>query len=195
MNNAKRLVPSLDASGIIAMYAGIRATGNGDRDFIVEAPPEVPGFINLCGIESPGFAAAPAIALRAVELIKSQVKNCKLKNSWNPARKPFPHFHMMSNEERALLVKKNPAYGRIVCRCEEVTEGEVLDAMRSPVPARTYDGIKRRTWLGTGRCQGSFDYPRVIEIIANELGVPVTEVTKKGKGSGFIYGKTKEIDS
>ena len=97
----------------------------------------------------------------------------------------------MNLEEKAALVKQNPAYGRIVCRCEEVTEGEIIDAIHSPVPARTYDGIKRRTWLGTGRCQGAFDYPRVIQIIARELGIDETEVTKKGKGSNLAYRRTK----
>lgn len=193
LENAKKLVPSLDSTGIIAMYSGIRASGNGSRDFIIEIPDSVKGFINLCGIESPGFASAPAIALKVVELLKSSGETLPEKSGWNPVRKPFPHFHMMSNSEKAELVKKNPAYGRIVCRCEEVTEGEVLDAIHSPVPARTYDGIKRRTWLGTGRCQGAFDYPRVIEILAKELRIPVEEVSKKGKGSEFIFRKTKEL--
>ena len=149
------------------------------------------GLINLCGIESPGLASAPAIALHVVELLKSKIQNLKSKIEWNPVRKPFPHFHMMTNEEKAKLIASNPAYGRIMCRCEEITEGEVLDAIHSPVPARTYDGIKRRTWLGTGRCQGAFDYPRVIELLAKELGIPETEVTKKGKGSELVFRRTK----
>ncbi|HDT15547.1 MAG TPA: FAD/NAD(P)-binding oxidoreductase, partial [Firmicutes bacterium] len=149
--------------------------------------------INLCGIESPGFASAPAIALKIVELLISSGEKLTKKTKWNPIRKAFPHFHRMSNGEKAELVKKNPAYGRIICRCEEVTEGEVLDAVRSPIPARTYDGIKRRTWLGTGRCQGAFDHPRVIEILAKELNIPVEKVSKKGKDSEFIFRKTKEI--
>jgi glycerol-3-phosphate dehydrogenase len=102
-------------------------------------------------------------------------------------------LHTLSLKERAELTAKNPAYGRIVCRCEEITEGEIIDAMRSPVPARTYDGIKRRTWLGTGRCQGSFDMPRVIQIMAREMGIPETEVTKKGGGSEIVFRKTKEV--
>lgn len=193
LNDAKKLVPSLNVSNVIAVYSGIRATGNGDRDFIIEIPKEVDGLVNLCGIESPGFASAPAIALHVIELIKDKGLKMKEKSSWNPVRKPFPHIHMMSNKEKAELVRKNPAYGRVVCRCEEISEGEVIDAIRSPVPARTYDGIKRRTWLGTGRCQAAFDYPRVIEILSRELGIPVTEVSKKGKGSEFVFRRTKEI--
>jgi glycerol-3-phosphate dehydrogenase len=193
LNDAKRLVPSLTVSNVIAIYSGIRATGSGDRDFIIEIPKEVNGFVNLCGIESPGFASAPAIALHVIDMIKDKGLKMKEKPQWNPVRKPFPHIHMMSNKEKAELIRKNPSYGRVVCRCEEVSEGEVLDALRSPVPARTYDGIKRRTWLGTGRCQGAFDYPRVIEIISRELGIPVTEVSKKGKGSEFVFRRTKDI--
>ncbi|MCK4797140.1 MAG: (2Fe-2S)-binding protein, partial [Spirochaetes bacterium] len=83
-------------------------------------------------------------------------------------------------------------YGRIVCRCEEVTEGEIIDAIHAPIAALNYDAIKRRTWLGTGRCQGAFDYPRVIEILSKELGIPATEVTRKGSGSNFFYRRTKE---
>jgi glycerol-3-phosphate dehydrogenase len=193
IKGAKKLIPSIDARHSIAMYSGIRAAGNGDRDFIIEAPKDVPGFINICGIESPGFASAPAIALRVVDMLKFQIPNFKEKQGWNPVRKPFPHFHLMDNKQKADLVKKNPAYGRIICRCEEITEGEVLDAIHSPVPARTYDGIKRRTWLGTGRCQGAFDYPRVIQILAKELGVPVEKVSKKGIGSEILFRRTKEV--
>ena len=91
------------------------------------------------------------------------------------------------------MVAKNPAYGRIVCRCEEVTEGEIVDAIRESVPALTYDALKRRTWLGTGRCQGGFDYPRVIEILAKELGVSEMEITKRGPGSEFLVRRTKDL--
>jgi glycerol-3-phosphate dehydrogenase len=192
IQGGKRLIPDLDPRNTIAMYAGIRATGNGSRDFIIEMPKEITGLLNLCGIESPGFASAPAIALEVIEMLKTAGEKLNEKKGWNPVRKPFPHFHMMKHGEKEKLVKSNPAYGRIMCRCEEITEGEVLDAIHSPVPARTYDGIKRRTWLGTGRCQGAFDYPRVISILARELGIPETEVTKKGKGSELVFRKTKE---
>ncbi|MCE5301472.1 MAG: NAD(P)/FAD-dependent oxidoreductase [Spirochaetia bacterium] len=191
-NGAKRLIPSLDLKNVIAQYCGVRAKGNGTGDFIVEKASEVQGLINLLGIESPGFASAPAIALRVIELLKESGEKLEEKPDWNPVRKPFPHFHRMSNVERKKLIAKNPAYGRIVCRCEEITEGEILDAIHSPVPARTYDGIKRRTWMGTGRCQGAFDYPRVIAILSRELGIPAEEVTKKGKGSELVYRGTKE---
>jgi len=193
INGAKKLVPSIDPKNVIAVYAGIRASGNGARDFIIEAPKEIKGLLNICGIESPGFASAPAIALKAISLLDEAGANLKEKNEWNPVRRHTPHFHTLSLKDKAELVSKNPSYGRIVCRCEEITEGEIIDAMRSPVPARTYDGIKRRTWLGTGRCQGAFDYPRVMQIMARELNIPETAVTKKGKGSELVFRKTKEV--
>lgn len=189
---AKKLIPQLDVRNTIAQYTGIRASCAEYKDFIIESPEELKGFVNLLGIDSPGFASAPAIALYAMELLKSQMPSLRKKKQWNPERKPFPHFHRMNNEEKSVLIKTNPAYGRIVCRCEEVTEGEIIDALHSPIPATTYDGLKRRTWLGTGRCQGAFDYPRVIEIMSRELAVPVTEVTKQGKGSELIFRRTKE---
>ena len=193
INGAKKLVPSIDPKNIIAVYAGIRAAGNGARDFIIETAKEIKGILNICGIESPGFASAPAIALKALSILQEAGADLKEKSGWNPVRRQAPHFHALSLKDKAELVRKNPAYGRIVCRCEEITEGEIIDAMRSPVPARTYDGIKRRTWLGTGRCQGAFDYPRVMQIMARELNIPETAVTKKGKGSELVFRKTKDV--
>jgi glycerol-3-phosphate dehydrogenase len=101
-------------------------------------------------------------------------------------------FSKLSHQERADLIAADPAYGRIVCRCEEVTEGEIVDAIRSPIPALTYDAIKRRTWLGAGRCQGSFDCSRTIEILSRETGIPMTGITKRGPGSIWLVRGTKE---
>jgi len=194
--NAKRLVPSLNIKDVIAQFAGLRARTNADsHDFIIEIPKGYSGFINLVGIESPGFASAPAIARRVVKLLKDAGEKLKKKNKWNPVRKPKPRFKELSHMEREKLVKKNPLYGRVICRCEEVTEGEIVNAIHSIIPATTYDGIKRRTWLGTGRCQGAFDYPKVIEILARELKMPETEITKKGSQSRFVYRKTKDLES
>lgn len=193
IKNAKKLIPSIDEKNSIATFAGVRSTpSTSEKDFIIEIPKNVYGLINLCGIESPGFASAPAIALYVIELLKDVGEKLEEKREFNPIRKPFVHFHLLSYKEREELIKKNPAYGRIVCRCEEVTEGEIIDAIHSPIPATTYDGIKRRTWLGTGRCQGAFDYPRVIKILARELNLPEEKITKKGIGSEIIFRKTKD---
>ena len=200
---ALKMVPSLDLRHVIATFAGLRAGGNApspnpdvhyNRDFIIEIPDEVEGLVNLGGIESPGLTSAPAIAQRVIDLLKEAGEELEPKPNWNRIRPARPSFHDMSNEERALLVQKDPRYGRIVCRCEEVTEGEIIAEIHAPIPATTYDAIKRRTWCGTGRCQGGFDMPRVVEILSEELGVPRDQVTKKGGASHFLRRPTKEVE-
>ena len=197
------LVPDIHRKHIIAEFAGLRATGNAPspnpeidyhQDFIIEIPEEVGGLVNLGGIESPGFTAAPAIALQVIELLESSGKVLKEKPDWIPIRIPRPVFRHLTREEQASLIAKNPAYGRIVCRCETVTEGEILAEIHSLIPATTYDAIKRRTWTGTGRCQGGFDMPRVVSILSSELGISPGEVTKKGQGSEFLSRQTKDVE-
>lgn len=198
LEGARRLVPAVSPRGVIATFAGLRATGNHrpaperGRDFLIERSAEVAGLINLAGVESPGFVAAPAIAEHAIELVRESGLELAPKSDWKRTRRAIPRFRDLPHERRAELIEEDPAFGRIVCRCEEVTEGEILRAIHAPIPATTYDAIKRRTWLGTGRCQGSFDYPRTMEILARELGLSMTEVTKKGPGSVFLYRRTKE---
>lgn len=201
---AKNLIPSLSQKHIIGMFAGLRPCGNGpckspdidyQHDFIIEIPQEVQGFVNLGGIESPGATSAPAIAQEVVDLLKATGEELREKTCWNPIRRARPRFRNMSNKERKLLLEKDPRYGRVICRCEEVTEGEIIAEIHSPIPATTYDAIKRRTWLGTGRCQGGFDMPRVVNIIADELGVSPLEVTKKGQGSNFLARQTKQVEN
>jgi len=203
-SGGSKLVPEIKRKHIIAQFAGLRATGNAptpnpdidyNQDFIIEIPEQVEGFINLGGIESPGFTAAPAIALKVIELLKGSGEALAEKPNWDPIRVPRPVFRHLNRKEQAALIAKDPAYGRIVCRCEMVTEGEILAEIHSPIPAVTYDAIKRRTWLGTGRCQGGFDTPRVVEILAGELGVSPEEITKKGKGSRFLFRRTKEVET
>jgi len=202
-NSAAKLVPSITARSIIAVFSGLRATGNAacrdkqvdyGHDFVIEPSAHLPGVIHLAGIESPGLTAAPAIAERVVDLMKDAGEKLTEKKDWNPIRKPRPRFNHLTRAEQVALVAKDDRYGRIVCRCEMITEGEIVAEIHSPVPAHTYDGIKRRTWLGTGRCLGSFDMPRVVSILSRELGIPVTEVTKKGRGSEFLLRSTKEVE-
>ena len=162
---------------------------------MIEPSEHLPGVIHLAGIESPGLTAAPAIAQRVVELMKDAGEKLTEKKDWNPIREHRPRFNHLTRVEQVALVAKDDRYGRIVCRCEMITEGEIVAEIHSPVPARTYDGIKRRTWLGTGRCLGSFDMPRVVAILSRELGIPVTEVTKKGRGSEFLLRSTKEVEA
>jgi glycerol-3-phosphate dehydrogenase len=201
---ALNLVPSLSLRYSIAEFAGLRPGGNApcanpdvkyDKDFIIEIPKEVEGFVNLGGIESPGLSSSPAIAVRVVELLKGVGEKLEEKSEWNPIRRARPRFRDMSPTEQKLLVENDPSYGRIICRCENVTEGEIVAEIHAPIPARTYDAIKRRTWLGTGRCQGGFDTPRVVEILARELGVSPLEISKKGKGSEFLVRPTKDKEA
>ncbi len=201
---AQKLVPSITPRTIIAVFAGLRATGNAacltpgvnyHNDFVIERAAEVEGLINLAGIESPGLTAAPAIARRVTELLKDAGEPMTEKQGWDPIRSARPRFNHLSREEQAALVAKNPLYGRIICRCEMITEGEIVAEIHAPLPALTYDAIKRRTWLGTGRCLGSFDMPRVVSILARELNLPLTAINKKGPGSEFLQRQTKEVEA
>lgn len=200
---AKKLIPSLNIRYSIANFAGMRPMGNGptktpglvyNNDYIIEIPEKVQGLVNLGGIESPGLTSSPAIAEMVIDMLKDAGEKLVEKKDWDPIRLARPRFRDMSHKDRQLLVEMDPSYGRIICRCENVTEGEILAEMRSPVPARTYDAIKRRTWLGTGRCQGGFDMPRVVNIMARELNVPLTEITKRGDGSQYLFRETKQVE-
>ncbi len=201
--SAQKLVPSIHQRAVIAVFAGLRATGNArsanpavdyHHDFLIENSTEIHGLINLAGIESPGLTAAPAIAERVIEILKEAGEKMAKKQDWNPVRIPRPRFNHLNREEQAELVAKDPRYGRVVCRCEMVTEGEIVAEIHAPLPARTYDAIKRRTWLGTGRCLGSFDMPRVVELLSRELDLPITAISKKGTGSEFLIRPTKNVE-
>jgi glycerol-3-phosphate dehydrogenase len=203
LDGAKKLVPSINPRAIIATFAGLRAGGNApcltpgvnyQHDFIIEHSSQKPGLINLAGIESPGLTSAPAIALYAIDLLKDAGLELKEKPRWNPIRPARPCFRQMDNHQRENLIEKDARYGRVVCRCENVTEGEIVAEIHGLIPARTYDAIKRRTWLGTGRCQGGFDMPRVTTILARELGISPLQVTKKGGISGFLTRQTKQVE-
>lgn len=200
---ASKLVPSINRRNIIALFAGLRAHGNAvcqtpgvnyTGDFVIETPENIQGFVNLGGIESPGLSAAPGIALLVIDLLKEAGETLEERPQWNPKRPARPVFRHLTKAEQAALIAKDSSYGRIICRCENVTEGEILAEIHAPIPARTYDAIKRRTWTGTGRCQGGFDMPRVVKILSDELGIPPEEVTKKGSGSSYLYRPTKDLE-
>ncbi|HOT91165.1 MAG TPA: NAD(P)/FAD-dependent oxidoreductase [Anaerolineae bacterium] len=197
---AQKLVPGLSQRDVIATFAGLRPGGNApcltcatpyNKDFIIEIPDSVAGFVNLGGMESPALTAAPAIAERVVALLQGAGEDLREKADWNPIRPARPVFRHLDREAQAALIARDPRYGRVICRCETVTEGEIVAEIHAPIPATTYDAIKRRTWLGTGRCLGGFDMPRVVDILARELGVSPLEISKKGQGSEFLYRTTK----
>ncbi len=201
---AQKLVPALNRRHVISVFAGLRAAGNApcetpgvlyEHDFIIEIPKHVQGLVNLGGIESPGLTSAPAIARRVIELLKDAGEELEEKAEWQPIRPSRPRLRDLTHDEQARLIKINPNYGRIICRCELISEGEIQAEIHAPIPALTYDAIKRRTWLGTGRCLGSFDLPKVVALLAQELGVSALEVTKKGSGSEFLLRQTKQVEN
>ena len=172
----------------ITSFCGLRAVGS-TGDFIINS--NVENFINVAGIESPGLSSAPAIAEYVRDMLSENGLELNAKSDFNPIREPKHHFREASVEEKNEIIKRDPAYGRIICRCETVSEGEILDAIRSNPPARDIDGVKRRTRSGMGRCQGGFCGPYVMELIAKERNVAFESVTKCGGESHMVYGKTK----
>ncbi len=180
-------VANVDLRKAITSFTGLRSVGS-TGDFIITEP--VKGFINAAGIESPGLSSAPAIALCLAEMVGKDIE-LREDPSFDPIRKPAHYFTEMSLEEKNEKIKEDPAFGHIICRCETVTEGEILEALRTNPKPTDLDGIKRRTRAQMGRCQGGFCSPYIVEIIAKELGIDETEVTKTGGKSNVLVGYTK----
>ena len=183
-------VKNLPLRQVITSFAGLRAHED-NHEFILGEVEDAPGFIDCAGIESPGLSSCPAIGKYIAELMKEKM-NLKEKENFIETRKGILNPAELSLEERNQLVKENPAYGNMICRCEMITEGEIIDAVKRPLGAKSLDGVKRRTRAGMGRCQGGFCSPRVMEIIARERGIDITEVTKSGGKSKLIVGVNKE---
>ncbi|GKX32212.1 FAD/NAD(P)-binding oxidoreductase [Vallitalea longa] len=186
-----RVTDEIKKSEVITFFAGIRAADY-KEDFIIGMSKKVRGFINVAGIQSPGLASAPAIAEMVQGIIKEDMGNMPVNKSFNPIRKPKVKFRNLSHEEQDKLIKENPKYGNIICRCELITEGEILDAIHSEIPATTIDAVKRRTRAGMGRCQGGFCGPRVLEILARELDKDPTKITQKGSDSYVLKKNSRE---
>ncbi len=187
---AQTLCPSVPLHSVIASFAGVRAFSK-ERDFIVEPSKEVDGLIHCAGIESPGLTAAPAIGKFVVEELVGGRLPLEKNERFCGERKPDDFFQNLSLEEQNELIQRIPAYGKILCRCEGITEGEIVRAIRTNPPARDMDGIKRRTRSGMGRCQGGFCQLQIAKVLARELGLPLREITKKGKGSYLVEGESK----
>ncbi len=183
-------VKDLPIRQVITSFAGLRAHEDG-HEFILGEVTGTAGFIDCAGIESPGLTSAPAIGLHIAALLKDDL-GLREKEDFIPTRKGILDPKTLSKEAYAALIAAQPAYGNVICRCEVVTEGEILDAIHRPVGARSLDGIKRRTRAQMGRCQGGFCSPRIIEILARELDVPMSDITKSGGGSHFIVGTIKD---
>ena len=182
-------VKNIDFSKGITSFAGLRSVGS-TGDFIIGAA--APRFIHAAGIESPGLSSAPAIAEYVRELLTKEGVALKKREDFNPNRRPMHEFAYMSNEEKNEVIKKDPSYAHVICRCETISEGEILAALRQNPKPRDVDGVKRRTRSGMGRCQGGFCTPYITELIAKELGIDEIEVTKFGGGSKMNVGYTKK---
>lgn len=179
--------PVIPRNRFITAFAGLRAHAP-NNDFILGEARDVPGLVNAAGIESPGLTAAPAIARELADLIARRLQ-AKKKNRFLPPFIPPKPFRLMSDGEKIAAIDRDPAYGRIVCRCEQVSEAEIRAAIRRPVGATTVDGVKRRTRAGMGRCQGGFCLPRVLAIMSEELTVSPLKLTKFGGGSYILSGR------
>ena len=175
---------------VITSFSGNRAT-NESNDFIIEEVKDAKNFINVAAISSPGLSSAPSIALMVSDMVLEKLvpeENSK----FNPIRVGIRKFREMTNEQRKEIIKEIPEYGTVICRCETVTEGEILDSIRRPLGARTLDGVKLRTRAGMGRCQSGFCSTRVVDILSKELNIPRCEVTKSGGASILLTGANKQ---
>lgn len=183
-------VKDLPIRQVITSFAGLRAHEAG-HEFIIGEVEDAKQFIDAAGIESPGLSSAPAIGIMVAELLRDKM-GLKEKDNFIATRKGILNPASLSMEERNELIRKNPAYGTIICRCESVTEGEIIDAIHRPVGAKSLDGVKRRTRAGMGRCQAGFCSPRTMEILAKELETPIGKITKCGGDSRIIEGVNKD---
>ncbi len=189
VGKAGRNVRNLPLRDVITSFAGVRAHADGG-DFVIGEAEDAPGFFDCAGIESPGLSASPAIGEEVAALIADRLKPARREN-WIGKRTGILHPDSLTPEERNDLIRREPAYGRIICRCEKVTEGEILDAIHRPLGAVSLDGVKRRTRAGMGRCQSGFCMPRVMEILQRECGEPFETITKCGGASRIVLEKMK----
>lgn len=189
-NFATNIFPNIDKKEVITGFSGLIALNDRTSDYIIESSKEISKFINV-SIGGNGISAAPAIVVYIESLLKDLKVDLIEKESFNSLRRGIVEFRNLSLKEKEELIKKDSKYGHVVCRCETVTEGEIVEAIKKG--ARTLDGVKYRTKAGMGRCQGGFCTPRVLEILSRELNIPITEITKKGGDSILLPLEAKEI--
>ena len=190
IRKAGETVKDIPMGQVITSFAGLRAHED-NHEFIIKEAEDCKGFIDCAGIESPGLASSPAVGEMVAGILKD-LMGLEEKEDFIAARKGILNPETLSKEERKALIKENPAYGNIICRCEMITEGEIIDAIRRPLGAKSLDAVKRRTRAGMGRCQSGFCAPRTMEILARELGVDMSEITKTGGDSKMIVGINKD---
>ena len=183
-------VKNIPMRSVITSFAGLRAHEDG-HEFLIGELEDAPGFIDCAGIESPGLTSSPAIGEMVAEILREKL-NLEKNENFVATRKGVLDPDSLSKEERIELIRKNPAYGNIICRCEMITEGEILDAIHRPLGAKSLDGVKRRTRAGMGRCQAGFCSPRTMEILARERHVSMFDITKSGGESKIVVGTNKD---
>lgn len=183
-------VKNIPMRSVITSFAGLRAHEDG-HEFLIGELEDAPGFIDCAGIESPGLTSSPAIGEMVAEILREKL-NLEKNENFVATRKGVLDPDALSKEERIELIRKNPAYGNIICRCEMITEGEILDAIHRPLGAKSLDGVKRRTRAGMGRCQAGFCSPRTMEILARERHVSMVDITKSGGESKIVVGTNKD---
>lgn len=188
--DVRKMIPNVNLRDTITQYSGLRAQRN-PEGLNIDVYDDLKGYVNISGVRSTGLTGSVAIAKYVVDLMIEGGMHAEFKTDFNPIRKGTPIFAELSNEERAALIAKDPRYGNVICRCETVTEGQICDAIHRTLGARSVDGVKRRLRAGMGRCQGGFCGPRVIEILARELGITPEEVRKNDPGSEMLTGNAR----
>ncbi len=188
--DVRKMIPNVNLRDTITQYSGLRAQRN-PEGLNIDVYDDLKGYVNISGVRSTGLTGSVAIAKYVVDLMIEGGMHAEFKTDFNPIRHGTPRFAEMTNEERAALVAKDPRYGNVICRCETVTEGQICDAIHRTLGARSVDGVKRRLRAGMGRCQGGFCGPRVIEILARELGITPEEVRKNDPGSEMLTGEAR----
>jgi len=186
----QKVVSGILKEDIITSFAGLRPTNNKSDDYIIEAPKKIDNFINV-SIGSPGIFAAPAIARTVIDILNNLGLILEEKEDYNRFRKAIVEFKSLTDDEKKEFINKDEKYGHVICRCETVTEGQIIEAIKRGTC--TLDGIKYRTRAGMGRCQGGFCTSRILKIMSRELGISVTEITKKGGSSIIMPFKAKEL--
>lgn len=189
-SDVKKLIPNVNLRDSITQFAGLRPNRN-PEGLHIDTYEDVKNYVNLSGVRSTGLTGSASIGVYVTQVLLGIGMKAEPNWNFNPVRKGIPRFSEMTNEEREAIIKEDPLYAKIVCRCETVTEGEIVRAIHSPIPATTVDAIKRRLRAGMGRCQGGFCSPKVIEIIARELGISQSEVLKGETGSDMLIGNVK----
>ena len=190
IERAEMNVKNIPLRQVITSFAGLRAHEDG-HEFLIGEVEDAKGFIDCAGIESPGLTSAPAIGELVAELVTGYLC-AKKKQHFEEKRKGLVNPKNLSREAYQELIRENPAYGNVICRCETVTEGEIVEAIHRLIPAKSLDGVKRRTRAGMGRCQAGFCSPKTMEILAREWKVPMETITKAGKDSRLIRGYNKD---